>query len=92
MTPLRHPLGTLFPETRFSVPEAVDNLSSEASRYARQARSQLTEEVRHATDQARVRYDQVHELVRSNPAQAVAEAFGFGLVAGLIVASALRGR
>lgn len=76
--------------TRWS--SAMGDLSCEASRYARRARSQLTEDVRHAADLARVRYDQVQELVRTNPAQAVAAAFGFGLVAGLIVASALRGR
>ena len=47
---------------------------------------------RDLADQARDRYDTAQDLVRHNPSQSVAAAFGIGLVAGLVVGLALRSR
>ena len=43
-------------------------------------------------DEARERYQVAEDLVRHNPAQSVAAAFGFGLVLGLFVGMAVRSR
>jgi len=65
--------------------EAVGN-------YAQQAGDRLRDRYGDLTDQARDRYDDAQDLVRHNPGQSVAAAFGVGLVAGLIVGLALRPR
>jgi len=65
--------------------EAVGN-------YSHQAGDRLREHYGQIADQARDRYDSAQDMVRHNPAQSVAAAFGIGLVAGLIVGIAIRSR
>jgi len=65
--------------------EAVGN-------YAQQAGDRLREHYGQLSDQARERLDMAQDVVRHNPTQSVAAAFGVGLVAGLIVGLALRSR
>jgi len=60
--------------------------------YAHQATDRLREQYGQISDQARERFDSAQDVVRHNPAQSVAAAFGIGLVAGLIVGLALRSR
>jgi len=68
-----------------SAAEAVGN-------YAQQASDRLRDQYGNLTNQARDRYDQAQDVVRHNPGQSVAAAFGVGLVAGLVVGLALRSR
>jgi uncharacterized protein YjbJ (UPF0337 family) len=65
--------------------EAVGN-------YSHQAGDRLREHYSQMSDQARERFDSAQDMVRHNPAQSVAAAFGIGLVAGLIVGIAIRSR
>jgi uncharacterized protein YjbJ (UPF0337 family) len=65
--------------------EAVGN-------YSHQAGDRLREHYGQIADQARDRYDSAQDMVRHNPTQSVAAAFGIGLVAGLIVGIAIRAR
>jgi uncharacterized protein YjbJ (UPF0337 family) len=70
------------------VSQAAETVSS----YAQQAGEQLRDRYGDFADQARERYDRAQDVVRHNPSQSVAAAFGVGLVAGLIVGLALRSR
>jgi len=45
-----------------------------------------------ASDFARERYEMAEDVVRHNPGQSVAAAFGLGLVVGLVVGIAVRSR
>jgi len=71
---------------------AVAQAAEAVGQYAHQAGDRLREHYGQLSDQARERYDRAEDLVRHNPTQSVAAAFGIGLVAGLIVGLALRSR
>jgi len=72
---------------------AVVSQAAEAvSQFAQQAGDRLRDRYGDIADQARDRYDQAQDIVRQNPSQSLAAAFGVGLVAGLIVGLALRSR
>jgi uncharacterized protein YjbJ (UPF0337 family) len=62
------------------------------SNYAQQAGGRLRDHYGDLAGSARERYDMAQDLVRHNPSQSVAVAFGVGLVAGLVVGLALRSR
>jgi uncharacterized protein YjbJ (UPF0337 family) len=70
----------------------ISQAAEAVSSYAQQAGERLRERYGDYADQARERFDQAQDLVRHNPTQSVAAAFGVGLVAGLIVGLALRSR
>ncbi len=70
----------------------VSQAAEAVGQYAHQAGDRLRERYGNLADQARERYDMAEDVVRHNPAQSVAAAFGLGLVAGLIVGLALRSR
>ncbi|HMB04535.1 MAG TPA: CsbD family protein [Isosphaeraceae bacterium] len=70
----------------------VSQAAEAVGTYAQQAGDRLREHYGQFSDQARERYDMAQDMVRHNPAQSVAAAFGVGLVAGLIVGLALRSR
>lgn len=72
--------------------EAVSGYAQQAGAYAQQAGGRLREHYGDIADVARDRYDHAQDVVRHNPTQSVAAAFGVGLVAGLIVGLALRSR
>jgi len=65
--------------------EAVGNFSQQAGERLRDQYGQYA-------DAARDRLESATDLVRHNPGQSVAAAFGIGLVAGLVVGLALRSR
>jgi len=71
---------------------AISQAADTVGHYAQQAGGRLREHYGDMTDAARERYDRAQDMVRHNPAQSVAAAFGVGLVAGLIVGLALRSR
>jgi len=71
---------------------AVAQAAEAVGTYAQQAGDRLREQYGQWADQARDRLDTAQDVVRHNPAQSVAAAFGIGLVAGLIVGLALRSR
>jgi len=68
--------------------QAGDRLRDQYGRVASQARDQYGNLI----DQARDRYDMAQDVVRHNPGQSVATAFGVGLVVGVVVGLALRSR
>ncbi len=70
----------------------IANAAGAVSNFAQHAGERFRDQYGNVSDQARERYDMAQDLVRHNPAQSVAAAFGVGLVAGLIVGLALRSR
>ena len=71
---------------------AVSQAATAVGNFAHQASDRFRDQYGNMTEQARERFDATQDLVRQNPAQSVAAAFGIGLVAGLIVGLALRSR
>jgi len=71
---------------------AVAQAAEAVGNYAQQAGERLRDRYGDLADQARERYDMAQDVVRQNPGQSLAAAFGVGLVAGLIVGLALRSR
>jgi len=70
----------------------ISQAAETVGNYAHQAGDRLREHYGQLSDQARERLDMAQDMVRHNPTQSVAAAFGVGLVAGLIVGLALRSR
>jgi len=71
---------------------AVAQATEAVSNFAQQAGDRLRDRYGDFADQTRDRLDTAQDIVRHNPSQSVAAAFGVGLVAGLIVGLALRSR
>ena len=71
---------------------AVSQAAEAVGSFAHNAGDRFRDQYGQLSDQARERFDATQDLVRHNPAQSVAAAFGVGLVAGLIVGLALRSR
>jgi uncharacterized protein YjbJ (UPF0337 family) len=71
---------------------AVSQAAEAVGNYAQQTGDRLREHYGQMADQARERYDYAQDVVRHNPGQSVAVAFGVGIVAGLVVGLALRSR
>jgi len=76
--------------------EAVGNFAQKAGDRLRDQYGNLASTARdqygNLISQAREGVDQAHDLVRQNPGQSVAAAFGVGLVVGVVVGLALRSR
>jgi uncharacterized protein YjbJ (UPF0337 family) len=71
---------------------AVAQATQAVGDFAQHAGDRLREGYGNVSGMARERYEMAEDLVRHNPGQSVAAAFGVGLVAGLIVGLALRAR
>jgi len=71
---------------------AVAQVTETVSNYAQQAGDRLRDRYGDIAGQARDHLDTAQDVVRHNPSQSVAAAFGIGLVAGLVVGLALRSR
>lgn len=71
---------------------AVSQAAGAVGNFAQQAGDRFRDQYGNLSDQAREKFDATQDLVRHNPAQSVAAAFGVGLVAGLIVGLALRSK
>jgi uncharacterized protein YjbJ (UPF0337 family) len=75
-----------------SFTEAARGYAQNAGEYASHATDRLRAGYGQMSDYARERYDRAEEVVRHNPTQSVAAAFGFGLIMGVVVGLALRSR
>jgi len=71
---------------------AVAQATEAVGQFAQQAGERLRDRYGDIADQARDQYDHAQDVVRQNPGQSLAAAFGIGLVAGLFVGLALRSR
>jgi len=71
---------------------AISQAAGAVSNFAANAGDRFRDQYGNLTEQARERFDSAQDMVRHNPTQSVAAAFGIGLVAGLIVGLALRSR
>jgi uncharacterized protein YjbJ (UPF0337 family) len=69
---------------------AISHAAEAIGAYSQQAGERLRDHYGQVADRARDGYESAQDLVRHNPGQSVAAAFGVGLVAGLIVGLALR--
>jgi len=81
-------LGELTSRGSSSIAQAAEAVGT----FTHQAGDKLRDQYGHIADQARDHYETAQDLVRHNPGQSVATAFGVGLVAGLVVGLALRSR
>jgi len=90
-------------EGREAIERYLGELTSRGSSGVAQAAQAVGDFAQHAGDRLRDRYgdiagqareqlDMAQDVVRHNPGQSVAAAFGIGLVAGLIVGLAIRSR
>ena len=71
---------------------AIANAAGAVGSFAKEAGDRFKDQYGNLSDAAREKYDATQDLVRHNPAQSVAAAFGVGLVAGLIVGLALKSK
>jgi len=71
---------------------AISQAAGAVSNFAATAGDRFRDQYGNLSEQARERFDSAQDVVRHNPTQSVAAAFGIGLVAGLIVGLALRSR
>jgi uncharacterized protein YjbJ (UPF0337 family) len=71
---------------------AISAAADTAGEYARFAADQVREGYNRISDQFGQQYEASRELIRDNPAQSVAAAFGVGVLLGVVVGLALRSR
>jgi len=71
---------------------AISAAAEKVSDFAQNAGARFKDQYGNLSDTARDRLDTAQDVVRHNPGQSVAAAFGVGLVAGLIVGLALRSK
>jgi len=74
------------------VADKARDFAQNAGEYAGQATDRLRAGYGQVGDFARERYEVAEDVVRHNPGQSVAAAFGIGLVVGVVVGLALRSR
>ena len=70
----------------------VSQAASAVGNFAQHAGERFRDQYGNIAEQTRERFEASQDVVRQNPAQSVAAAFGIGLVAGLVVGLALRSR
>ncbi len=70
----------------------ISQAAGAVGNFAQQAGDRFKDQYGNLSESARERFDAGQDLVRHNPAQSVAAAFGVGLVAGLIVGLSLRSK
>jgi uncharacterized protein YjbJ (UPF0337 family) len=71
---------------------AVSQVAETAGEYGRYAADQVREGYNRISDQLGKQYDSSRDLIRDNPGQSVATAFGVGILLGVVVGLALRSR
>ncbi len=71
---------------------AVSQAADSVRQYAGYASDQMREGYNRISDQLGRRYEASQDLIRENPAQSVATAFGVGVLLGVVVGLALRSR
>ncbi len=71
---------------------AIAQAAETVTNFAQNAGEKFRDRYGDVSDQAREKLGQAHEIVKANPGQSVATAFGIGLVAGVVVGLALRAK
>ena len=71
---------------------AISQAAGAVGNFAHQAGDRFRDQYGNLSEQAREKFEYSQDIVRHNPAQSIAAAFGVGLVAGLVVGLALRSR
>ena len=71
---------------------AISQAAETAGQYVQQAGQQLRGQYQNVAEQVGEGYEQGLRVVRHNPAQSVATAFGVGLALGVLVGLAMRSR
>ena len=71
---------------------ALSRAAETAGNYAEQASHQIRDKYQDVAEQVGEGYQQVGRVVRGNPTQSVAAAFGIGLALGLMVGISLKSR
>jgi uncharacterized protein YjbJ (UPF0337 family) len=90
-------------ETRRQIEDFLDSVMSEgastvsraaetAREYADQAGAAVRDGYEHVAESVRAGYDEAQTMVRRNPVESVAVAFGAGIITGVIVGLVLRSR
>jgi uncharacterized protein YjbJ (UPF0337 family) len=79
-------------QTRQQIEQTLDKFCEECGWRFSEAADRAGEAVRAAAGRAREGYVEAQRLVRQRPAEAVAVAFGTGLIAGVIVGLMVRSR
>jgi uncharacterized protein YjbJ (UPF0337 family) len=74
------------------VAETARDFAQQAGSYVQGAGERMREGYGQVAEGARERYEMAEDMVRQNPAESIAAAFGFGLVLGLAFGLALRAR
>jgi uncharacterized protein YjbJ (UPF0337 family) len=75
-----------------AVAETAREYAQHAGSYVQHAGGRIRDGYGQIADEARERFELAEDMVRHNPAESVAAAFGVGLVVGLVVGLALRSR
>jgi len=71
---------------------AISQAAGAVGQYAQQAGERLRDQYGNLADTAREGFDSAQDVVRHNPGQSVAAAFGIGIVTGLVIGLAFRSR
>jgi uncharacterized protein YjbJ (UPF0337 family) len=71
---------------------ALSQTAEAVGSFAQHAGDRLRDQYGNFAGQARERFDDAQDVIRHNPGQSVAAAFGVGLVLGVVVGLALRSR
>jgi uncharacterized protein YjbJ (UPF0337 family) len=74
------------------VAESARDVAHHAGSYVQGAGERIREGYGQVAEEARDRFERAEDIVRHNPAESIAAAFGFGLVLGLALGLALRSR
>jgi len=88
----REAIETFLDELTSHGASAISGAAESAGQYARYAADQVREGYNRISDQFGQQFDASRELIRDNPAQSVATAFGVGVLLGVVVGLALRSR
>lgn len=79
-------------EAKSEVERVLNELSEQGDGMMRQASEAVRETAKQVKDRAQETYSGAEQMVRRHPAEAVAVAFGTGLIAGIVVGLLTRSR
>jgi len=71
---------------------AINQASEAVREYAQQAAGAVQESTKKAAEQMRRGYDEAEEMIKERPGESAAVCFGVGVLVGVVLGVALRGR
>ena len=71
---------------------ALSQASDTVREYAQQASTAVQETTKKATESVRRGYDEAEEMIRERPGESAAVCFGVGVLVGVLLGVAMRGR